>query len=48
MKIPITGGGFQVYGGLTASVILDLSFKNNEILSNPTGKLNPVATATVA
>lgn len=48
LKIPITGGGFQVYGGLTANVVLDLSFKNSEILSNPTGKLNPVATATVA
>lgn len=48
LKIPITGGGFQAYGGLTVNVVLDLSFKSSEILSNPTGKLNPVATAQVA
>ena len=48
LKIPITGGGFQAYGGLTANLVLDLSFKNSEILNNPTFKLSPVATAEVA
>jgi hypothetical protein len=48
LKIPITGGGAQAYGALTVNVELDLSFKSNEILNNPTLKLNPVATAKVA
>jgi len=48
LKIPITGAGFQAYGALTVNLTLDLSFKNNEILNNPTLKLNPVATAEVA
>jgi hypothetical protein len=48
LKIPITGAGAQAYGALTVNIVLDLSFKNSEILSNPTLKLNPVATAEVA
>jgi Domain of unknown function (DUF4382) len=47
LKIPITGAGAQAYGALTVNVVLDLSFKTNEILNNPTAKLNPVATAEV-
>ena len=47
LKIPITGAGAQAYGALTVNVVLDLSFKNSEML-NPTSKLNPVATAEVA
>ena len=46
-KVAITGGGFQVMGGLSATVQLDLSFKNSEILNNPQHTLTPVATATV-
>ena len=48
LKIPITGSGAQAYGALTINIMLDLSFKNSEILNNPTLKLNPVATAEVA
>jgi hypothetical protein len=48
LKVPITGGGFQAYGGLTVNMELDLSFKSSEILNNPTLTLNPVATAKVA
>src|SRR6266567_2180226 len=48
LKIPITGAGAQAYGALTVNIVLDLSFKNSEILSNPTLKVNPVATAEVA
>jgi hypothetical protein len=48
LKVPITGGGFQVYGALTVNVELDLSFRTTEILNNPTSTLNPVATAKVA
>src|SRR6266699_1704902 len=48
LKIPITGAGAQAYGALTVNVVLDLSFKNSEILNNPTLNLNPVATAEVA
>jgi len=47
-KIPITDAGAQAYGALTVNIVLDLSFKNSEILSNPTLKVNPVATAEVA
>ena len=47
LKIPITGAGAQAYGALTVNIVLDLSFKDSEIL-NPTQKLNPVATAEVA
>lgn len=47
LKIPITGAGAQAYGALTVNVLLDLSFKNSEILNNPTLQLNPVATAEV-
>ena len=46
-KVVITGGGFQVMGGLSVTVLLDLAFKNNEILNNPQHILAPVATATV-
>jgi len=46
-KVVITGGGFQVMGGLSVTVLLDLAFKNNEILNNPQHVLTPVATATV-
>jgi len=48
LKIPITGAGAQAYGALTVNIVLELSFKNSEILNNPTLKLNPVATAEVA
>jgi Domain of unknown function (DUF4382) len=48
LKVPITGGGFQAYGGLTVNVELNLSFRSSEILNNPTLTLNPVATANVA
>jgi len=48
LKIPITGAGAQAYGALTVNIVLDLSFKNSEILNNPTLKLNPVAMAEVA
>ena len=47
LKIPITGAGAQAYGALTVNIVLDLSFKNSEILNNPTLKLSPVATAEV-
>jgi hypothetical protein len=47
LKVPITNGGFQAYGALTINVELDLSFRSNEILNNPTLTLNPVATAKV-
>ena len=46
-KVPITSGGVQVVGSLSANIQLDLAFKNNEILNNPQLILNPVATATV-
>jgi hypothetical protein len=48
LKVPITSGGFQAYGALTVNVELDLFFRTNEILNNPTLTLNPVATAKVA
>ncbi len=47
IKVPVTGGGFHIYGGETMTVQLDLSFNNNEILNNPTMTLTPVATAKV-
>ncbi len=47
LKIPITGAGAQAYGALTVNVELDLSFRSNEILNNPTLTLSPVATAKV-
>jgi Domain of unknown function (DUF4382) len=46
-KVPITGGGFQIVGGQTVNVQLDLAFRNSEILNNPTKTLTPVATAKV-
>ena len=48
LKVPIANGGFQAYGALTVNVELNLSFRTNEILNNPTLTLNPVATAKVA
>ncbi len=45
IKVPVTGGGFRIYGGETMTVQLDLSFNNNEIMNNPTMTLTPVATA---
>jgi len=45
IKVPVTGGGFHIYGGQTMTVQLDLSFNNNEIMNNPTMTLTPVATA---
>ncbi len=46
-KLVITGGGFQVMGGQSINVTLDLAFRNTEILNNPQRTLTPVATATV-
>ncbi len=46
-KIVIIGGGLQIFGGQTLTVLLDLSFRNSEIMNNPTKKLTPVATAKV-
>ncbi len=48
VKVPVTGGGFHIYGGETMTIQLDLSFNNSEIVYNPTMKLTPVATAKVA
>src|SRR5919108_528404 len=48
LKVPITNGGFHIYGGQTLTVQLDISFNNNQILRNPTMTLTPVATAKVA
>jgi hypothetical protein len=47
VKVPVTGGGFHIYGGETMTIQLDLSFNNNEIVSNPTMTLTPVAAAKV-
>lgn len=47
IKVPIPNGAFQIYGGQTLTVQLDLSFNNNEILNSPTKTLAHVATATV-
>ena len=47
VKVPVTGGGFHIYGGQTMTVQLDLSFNNNEIMNNPTMTLTPVAAAKV-
>lgn len=48
VKVPISGGGFQVVGGQTLTVQLDFAFRNSEIMTNPTLTLNPVVSATVA
>ncbi len=45
-KVAIIGGGFQVLGGQTVQVQLDLAFRDNEIMSNPQHRLTPIATAT--
>jgi len=47
IKVPVTGGGFHIYGGETMTVQLDLSFNNSDILNNPTMTLTPVATAKI-
>ncbi len=47
IKVPITNGGFHIYGGQSLTVRLDLSFNNSEIMNNPSMKLTPVATAQV-
>lgn len=47
IKAQIIGGGFHVYGGQTIALQLDLYFNNNEIMNNPSLKLNPIAIATV-
>jgi uncharacterized protein DUF4382 len=44
LKVPITNGGFQVVGGQTVNIELDLAFNNSQILAE-NGSLNPVATA---
>jgi uncharacterized protein DUF4382 len=46
-KVTVTGGGFQVVGGQTVNVQLDLAFRNSEIMNNPQHILTPVATASV-
>ncbi len=48
LKVPITGGGFQVVGGQSAAVELDFAFRNSEIMANGNLMLTPVVTATVA
>jgi hypothetical protein len=47
IKVAITGGGFRIFGGERLNVILDLAFRNSEIMNNPTKTLTPVATARV-
>lgn len=47
IKAVIEGGGFQLYGAQTMNVLLDVAFRNSEILHNPNGILVPVVTAKV-
>jgi hypothetical protein len=47
IKVVITGGGFRIFGGQRLNVLLDLAFRNTEIMNNPTRSLTPVATAKV-
>lgn len=47
IKVVITGGGFQIFGGQSLTVQLDLAFNNSEIMNNPTMRLPPVATAKI-
>ncbi len=47
IKIVIAGGGFQVYGGQSTNIQLDFAFRNSEIITNPTGSLSPVVSATI-
>ena len=46
MKVPIPNGGFQITATGSTTVMLTLSFNNNEILAM-NGHLTPVAKATV-
>ena len=46
LKVPIPNGGFQVTATSSATVLLTLSFNDNEILKM-NGNLTPVAKATV-
>ncbi len=48
IKVKIEGGGFQLYGAQTMNVLLDIAFRNSEILHNPNRILVPVVTAKVA
>ncbi len=47
VKVTITGGGFRIFGGQRLTVLLDLAFRNSEIMNNPTRKLTPLTTAKV-
>ncbi len=47
VKVKVGPGGFQIYGGQSVSIQLDLAFRNSEILSNPTKTLVPVVSAAV-
>ncbi len=46
LKVPIPNGGFQITATSSVTVLLTLSFNNNEILAM-NGHLTPVAKATV-
>jgi hypothetical protein len=46
LKVPVTNGGFQITATSSTTVMLTLSFNNNEILAM-NGHLTPVAKATV-
>jgi hypothetical protein len=46
LKVPIPNGGFQITATRSVTVLLTLSFNNNEILAM-NGHLTPVAKATV-
>ena len=43
----VIAGGFQVYGGQSTNIQLDFAFRNSEIISNTTGNLSPVVSATI-
>ncbi len=47
VKVAITGGGFRIFGGQRLNVLLDLAFRNSDIMNNATRTLTPVATAKV-
>jgi hypothetical protein len=46
LKVPVTNGGFQITATGSVTVLLTLSFNNNEILAM-NGHLTPVAKAAV-
>jgi hypothetical protein len=46
LKVPIPNGGLQITATSSVTVLLTLSFNNNEILAM-NGRLTPVAKATV-